>query len=179
MDAKLRDKLSAAACARLVMLPAFEQADILLAYMAMPHECSPADAVEFAWRAGKKVAFPVCEENFALGLYLPSGADSFIRGKYGIMEPDPRRCARIAGEQIDCVIVPGLAFDAQGQRLGQGAGYYDRLLQKSGAYRIGLCFPHQLVSAVPADAHDCAMDAVVDAEHFIFTKDTERKHKPS
>lgn len=169
MDAQTRNALSEAACARLVMLSAFREAECILAYMAMPHECDPARAVEAGWRSGKRIVFPVCEENFALGLYLPSGGDAFVQGKYGIWEPDIRRSVRVDPEKLDCVIVPGIAFDKAGGRLGQGAGYYDRLLTGIKAFRIGLCFPMQITELVPTDKYDCKMDAIVSAGQYFFT----------
>ncbi len=172
MSAAERARLSKAACEALVRLPTFQSADCILAYMAMPHECDPASAVYAAWKGGKKVAFPVCEEDYGLSVYLPAGADAFVRGKYGIMEPDRRRSVRLSPKQIDCAIVPGLAFDETGARLGQGAGYYDRFLRECGAYLIGLAFPGQLVERVPVLKHDRAVDAVITAQGCTFLKET-------
>ncbi len=169
IDAEKRRALSEKACERIKELPEFLSARYILSYMAMPNECDPAEAVRFAWKNGQKVVFPVCEEGNTLGLYLPAGADAFVRGKYGIMEPDTLRSVRISIEQIDCIIVPGLAFDRGGRRLGQGAGYYDRLLCESGAYRIALAFPDQIISEVPVASHDALMNAVVTAENCFVT----------
>lgn len=169
MAPALRTALSQSACETIEKLPAFAEAEYVLAYMAMPHECDPAWLVERAWSSGKKVVFPVCEAEYKLGLYLPAGNDAFIRGKYGISEPEPLRCVRIELEKIDFAIIPGLAFDAHCARLGQGAGYYDRLLSNTDAFLLGLGFPSQIIARVPTLPHDRSMDAVITAEHAFFT----------
>jgi 5-formyltetrahydrofolate cyclo-ligase len=83
------------------------------------------------------------------------------RGPYGIMEPKSSCTARPAG-RMDLIIVPGVAFDGKGGRLGRGAGYYDRLLAKAkGVFKVGLCFREQLVKKIPMKAHDIRMNKVI------------------
>lgn len=161
-----RRLLSEAACARVEALPAFERASYILAYMAMPHECDVAPLVQLARRLGKQVAFPLCVEGETarLALYAPEDETAFRRGKYGIWEPDPARSICWTAQTPDCILVPGVAFDAACNRLGQGAGYYDRLLAQTRAYLIGMAFPAQLVPHVPTDAHDHALHAVASAD---------------
>ncbi|MBQ8657485.1 MAG: 5-formyltetrahydrofolate cyclo-ligase [Prevotella sp.] len=87
--------------------------------------------------------------------------DDLRRGAFGIMEP----CGELFTdyERIDLIVVPGMAFDAEGHRLGRGRGYYDRLLARvpNNIYKIGLCFPFQLVDHVPTDENDISMDEVL------------------
>jgi 5-formyltetrahydrofolate cyclo-ligase len=104
-------------------------------------------------------------------IYLPSieGDDIVIRqykseqdlkvGKYGILEPVGAVLDN--PEEINLVIVPGRAFDIRGYRLGRGKGYYDRLLTKMRAIKIGVCFDCQYIFRVPAEEHDIPMDYVV------------------
>lgn len=83
-------------------------------------------------------------------------------GAYGIMEPEGP--AFTAYDDIDLIITPGVAFDVNHNRLGRGKGYYDRFLQQmrqTHAYKIGVCFPHQLVDSIPVTAYDIPMDEVV------------------
>ncbi len=169
LQTQAREAFSFAACERLAALPNFTAASCILAYQAMPHECDPQRLVMLARDAGKKVAFPVCEEGFSLRLWIPRSPDAFQRGKYGIWEPDPLRSKRIEADALDLIVVPGVAFDANCRRLGQGAGYYDRLLQNAGAVKIGIAFPLQIVAAVPAGAHDVTLDAVVTAD-TVFSR---------
>lgn len=83
------------------------------------------------------------------------------KGVYGI--PEPRAfCKRRPACQMDIIIVPGVAFDKKGGRLGRGGGYYDRLLWKARkVFKIGLCFREQTVKKVPVKAHDVRVDKVI------------------
>ena len=79
--------------------------------------------------------------------------------RYGILEPDGEPFTEY--ESIDLAIIPGMAFALNGKRLGRGRGYYDRLLAKiPTTYKLGLCFPFQILDAIPSDDHDVPMDEV-------------------
>lgn len=151
---------SALACGRLCALPEFQRAGVILAYMAMDHECSPAPAVEEARRNGKAVAFPLCGPDCSLRLLVPWGQSSFCRGRYGIWEPIPEKCHEVEPTELDFIILPGLAFDRACNRLGQGAGYYDRLLPRTRAFLAGLGLDIQLVEQAPAGPLDIPLHAV-------------------
>lgn len=144
----------------LLDMPAFQAADCILAYMALPGECDPAFAVEAARAAGKTVAFPRCEEAGTLSLWAPAGPADLEMGHYGIWEPVPARCRPVQPRQVDLAIVPGLAFDGAGGRLGRGAGYYDRLLKGMRAVKVGFAFSCQVLPAVPVWVQDVGMDAL-------------------
>ena len=81
-------------------------------------------------------------------------------GTFGIQEPEGETFE--AFDQIELVVVPGMAFDKEGKPLGRGKGFYDRLLPKlTNAKKIGICFPYQLVDTVPTDAQDIPMDKII------------------
>ncbi|NCB31821.1 MAG: 5-formyltetrahydrofolate cyclo-ligase, partial [Clostridia bacterium] len=153
-------KQSAMACERLAAIPEMQRAGILLAYMAMAHECSPALAVKAAHKEGKIVAFPLCGPDFSLQLLVPKGENAFRPGSYGIWEPIPEQCDAVEPEKMDLIILPGIAFDRACNRLGQGAGYYDRLLPKTRAFLVGLGLDIQLVERVPTTPLDMPLHAV-------------------
>lgn len=159
-DAAL-EKKSRDAAARLASLPAFYEAKTILAYKAMRHECDPDFAVREAVRAGKRVAFPVCARDNGLRLFVPHAPESFRRGAYGIMEPDANQAVEIEPLEVDFIIVPGLAFDRRGGRLGRGEGYYDRLIAKTSAVKVGFAFDVQIVEHVPKTLYDIYMDKIV------------------
>ncbi|MDR0841119.1 MAG: 5-formyltetrahydrofolate cyclo-ligase [Christensenellaceae bacterium] len=155
---------SALACERVCALIAYQCADTILAYKALPRECDPAGIVEHARLRGKRVAFPLCGPGNTLRLYLPLGGEgAFVRGKYGIWEPNPANCQEISPLELNLVLTPLVAFDAACARLGQGGGYYDRLLRQTTAQRVGLALEEQRVESIPVDAYDVPLQAVVTA----------------
>ncbi len=127
--------------------------------------CSLADepdtaAVLEAWRRDRRVVVPRVEgEEMRFFDYDPATS---VRGAFGIVEPGPgaRLCRP---DEIDLLVVPGVAFSASGARLGRGRGYYDRYLSLPGirAATIGVGYAHQLVAELPTEPHDVRMDRVV------------------
>jgi 5-formyltetrahydrofolate cyclo-ligase len=83
-----------------------------------------------------------------------------LSGQFGIREPAPT-CVEIPLADLDLVLVPGVAFDASGHRLGRGKGYYDRLLEHFAGKKIGIAFDEQMVGAVPTEKNDGRMDVIV------------------
>ncbi|MDO4568244.1 MAG: 5-formyltetrahydrofolate cyclo-ligase [Clostridia bacterium] len=170
LPSQRRCALSAAACDLLVQTEAFERADMVLAYMPLPYECSPLSLCRVARRMGKRVAFPLCCEGGVLELYSPLDADSdaaFAVGAYGILEPVRERCVEVALDDVALIIAPGIAYSVGRVRLGQGGGYYDRLLAGAHAHKVGLCFPFQVLDDIPFEPHDAVMDAIVSADGII------------
>lgn len=85
--------------------------------------------------------------------------DDLKKGAYGILEPSVVKTAD--EKDIDVILVPGLAFDRHGGRMGFGKGYYDRLLETSIAVKIGLCYDFQLFDTIPTESHDVPMDFII------------------
>lgn len=102
-------------------------------------------------------------ENEALGLYLYHPGKAWTNGPFGLKEPDTETWERVSPSLIDMAIVPGLAFDKAGGRLGRGRGFYDRLLAHPGfrGIKIGLCWEWQLLPLVPCEASDARMNQVI------------------
>ncbi len=159
-----------AAAARVLRCEQFLRARTLMLYRSTPLEIDTVPLLIAAEAAGKKVAYPVCVDDFSMIAAVPGSPDAWQRGRYGIWAPALERSEIITPEQIDLVIVPGVAFDRQCFRLGQGRGYYDRFLSAAHAYRIGCAFDVQIVPALPAEAHDIPMDLVVSAHHTFTRK---------
>ncbi len=159
-----RAEAAAAACGHLIALAPYRSAEAVLWYVSMPSELATAPAIEAALAEGKRVAVPWCDgEN--LGLWRLESVRELEPGTWGIPEPPPARRGeperRIAPGAIELVVVPGLAFDRRGRRLGHGKGYYDRLLARSPAVRAGLCYDAQVLPEVPAGPRDAVMDWLV------------------
>ena len=156
-----------AACGHLGALPAYRKAAVVLWYASMPSELATAPGIEAALAEGKRVAVPWCDGD-DLGLWRVESRSELVPGTWGIPEPpaarrgDPER--RTAPEELELVVVPGLAFDRRGRRLGHGKGYYDRLLARTPAARVGLCYATQVFPEVPAGPRDAVMDWLVTEE---------------
>lgn len=154
-------ELSRLACLQAQRHSAFINAQVMLAYMAMPHEADPALLVQAARQEGKRVAFPFCAPNHTLLALEPEGPDCFEPDSYGILTPIRSRSREIAPGELELVVVPGLAFDTHGGRMGRGAGYYDRFLRKTEAFRLGFCLSVQLLQWLPMDRYDCYMHGLI------------------
>ncbi len=92
-------------------------------------------------------------------------------GSYGILEPRTEKIRKTRVEDIDLIIVPGVAFDKKGNRIGHGKGYYDRLLDKTNATKIGLAFEFQLLKEIPTDKHDLPIDILITEKRIIKCQD--------
>ena len=154
-----RAALSRDAAARLLEHPRWQTARTVLLYHALPDEVSTEALLFEARRQGKRVLLPVVVGD-DLELREYRGAGAMAEGAFHIQEPVGEAVDDLSG--LDLAVVPGVAFTRQGHRLGRGRGYYDRLLSRiSEVYKIGLCWPFQLVDDLPAEPHDIPMDAVV------------------
>ena len=113
---------------------------------------------------GKTVFLPKVLDDETMELCRYTGRESLREGAFHIMEPITEFFCKddLTKEPSPCyALIPGLAFDAQGHRLGRGKGYYDRFLTSFKGKTIGVCFDFQKVAEVPVDAHDVAVDRVV------------------
>ena len=139
----------------------FRQARTVLLYWSMDDEVFTHDFV-CKWADRKRVLLP-CVKGDVLELRAFRGLDSLRPGEgFGIPEPVGELFADYG--TIDLIIVPGVAFDARGNRLGRGRGYYDKILKETGSARkIGVCFDFQFIDDVPVDALDVRMDTVIHA----------------
>jgi len=120
---------------------------------------------------GKTVALPCFlpeTEIYVACRILNASVDVQI-GKYGIREPSPR-CPEVPLNQLDFVLVPGVAFDMNGRRLGRGKGYYDRLLAQVGGQTCGVAFDEQIVDEVPAGPNDIDLNCILTPTRWIDPK---------
>lgn len=156
--------------ARLVWsLPEMRAARVILLYASLPMEV-PTDAIaEEAWRRGVEVTYPRCLPPADLTLHQVRGlAELREEGSFGIREPAPA-CRLTAPDEVDVALLPGLAWDRSGTRLGRGAGYYDRLLAdpRFRAHRAGLFFAVQEFPTLPSDPWDQPIHSVVTEKEIV------------
>lgn len=160
--AEERDRRSGVVLSRLESSPPFKRANCVCLYLALPSEVETRPAIEAAWRSGKRVLVPRVDGR-ELSLHELTSFADLVVGRFGVEEPDPSRCRASSLDGADCVVLPGVAFDAEGRRLGRGGGYYDRLLVRMGRgpARVGLAFAFQRVARVPESPHDQRVDFVI------------------
>lgn len=154
-----RGRIDACACSRdLVRLlnawPVWREARTICAFCAISGEPDILDP----WPIDKRIALPRVQGD-EMSFHWISGRDELVPGRFGIWEPSPE--ASPAGFSFDLILVPGMAFDRRGGRLGRGRGYYDRFLASASGFLAGICFDDQLVPEVPCDSHDVRMNEVV------------------
>lgn len=143
-------------------------AEFVLAYTATPEEIDPAPAIERLQSCGATIAYPRIEAPRVLGLHVVDPGTRLLAGPFGLTEP-PADAPRIEPDEIDAVIVPGVAFDERCWRLGYGGGYYDRLLPllRADCVRIGVAYDEQVLETIPAEEHDVRLHAVVTPTRVI------------
>ncbi len=159
-----RATASRQASERLLALEEIREAELVLFYMAMRTEIDPAEAMAECLREGVRIAVPKVdvESGELEAIEVVSLADKhFVRDTLGV--PVPRHGKLVRVTELDAVVVPGVAFDRAGHRLGRGAGYYDRLLIRlpPRCRTIGFGFGFQLLERVPVDTTDRSVSAVV------------------
>ena len=161
---------AAAIADALLALPELARVRTILVYSALPAELDPALAVTTLRTRGVRVAYPRIEAPGVLDLHLVDHELELVPGPFGLSQPDAR-APRAQRESIDAVIVPGVAFDESGRRLGYGGGYYDRLLPmlRPDCIRIGIAFDQQLLPRIPSEEHDVDVDMVVTPSRVIRT----------
>ena len=157
-------KLSQKICTRLEGTDMFQKADCIALYYATGDEVQTSVLIE-KWYGKKKIVLPVISsENIHFHTF--TGKENLSVNSRSILEPISTE--EILPKNIDLFIVPGVAFDRKGNRLGRGKGFYDRYLADVTKTMIGICFDFQLIDFVPAEEHDIKMDMII-TENFTVS----------
>lgn len=136
--------------------PDFKKAKRVMLYASLPDEVQTLDFIQ-RWRATKEIILPTVVGDDIIPVALEAGT-AFAVGDFNI--PEPQNHPYEGG--YDLIVVPGMAFDSAGNRLGRGKGYYDRFLsQHAGIKKIGICFDFQKVKSVPTEPTDVRMDEIL------------------
>lgn len=143
----------------------FKNAHHILTYHSLPDEISTI--AHFNWANDKHLYLPrVAGDSLEI---LPYGNTAI--GSFRIHEPIGEDIINV--QEIELAIIPGVAFDRNGARMGRGKGYYDRLLSTTNALKIGICYDCQLLDSIPQETHDIKMDAIVTpTQQIILTHNT-------
>ncbi len=161
-----KDDLSRRICATFMALPEYRAARTVLFYVDVRSEVRTRRSLPDALRSGKRIVVPYCVEN-QLELFLLESMDELAVGAFRILEPKPELrplpAKQVAVGELDLIMVPGVAFDRRGARMGHGFGYYDRLLEhaRPDTPLVALAFECQLFPEVPTQAHDVFMDKII------------------
>jgi 5-formyltetrahydrofolate cyclo-ligase len=155
-----RARMSDEVARKVLALPAVVDARTVMAFSSFGSEVDTGPIIERLERDGRRVALPLTEGRIIVAVAYRSG-DQVKPSSFGALEPAGGE--KVAPEQIDVVVVPGLAFDRSGHRVGYGRGFYDRFLGalRPDALTVGICFSVQLVDEVPHGRGDRAVDLVV------------------
>ena len=134
----------------------------VLCYAALKDEINADYIIEKALKDGKKVAVPLCtDKNGNMEFYYINSLSELCEGAFGIREPDPQKSMKVDDYSGCICLVPALAFDKRGYRLGYGKGYYDRFIKKFIIISAGLCYNELLSDELPAEKHDEAVDYII------------------
>lgn len=140
-------------------LPRWQDARVVAAYSALPGEPD----LRLLPQAGQRTVLLPRVKGEELVFHAVKDPADLRAGAFGVMEPDPVKCPVFDPREADLIFVPGVAFTAEGGRLGRGRGYYDRLLASlpASVLRVGVCFSCQIVDSLPQEAHDQRVDLVL------------------
>ena len=149
-------------CANLNAQPFFQNAISILFFAPLPDEVDLWPLLETSLQAEKIVALPRFEpaRQSYVACRVKNLRSEIVSGRFNIREPSAS-CTEISPKVLDLVLVPGVAFDLNGRRLGHGKGYYDRLLRTVHGSKVGIAFDQQMVEKIPAEAHDAQMDFIL------------------
>ena len=153
---------------KLLSLEAVQKARTVFAYAAMEDEVQTEALIASLLDRRKQVAIPLVTGKRAMEAVLVPAMDALEMGAYGILTVRSERREFLPPQEIDCVIVPGVAFGLDGSRLGMGGGYYDTFLPKAAkAVKIAAAFQCQIADHIPSLPHDCGVDWIA-TEQGVF-----------
>ncbi|OYT27742.1 5-formyltetrahydrofolate cyclo-ligase [Thermoplasmatales archaeon ex4572_165] len=156
---------------KLFGLKEYKDAKIVLFYVSYDGEVFTHELIKEALD-DKKVVVPISnKKDCSLSLSILEFWDDLIEGPYRILEPKKDCIKEISIDEIDLIVVPGVAFDENGNRLGHGKGYYDRLLEKTKAKTVGLAFEFQIVKNIPTDRNDVPVDLIITKDRIVKCSD--------
>ena len=149
----------------------FHSAKTVMLYEDFRNEAKTDLIFSACINAGKKVVLPLTDEEFRIHAFYIEDESCLRLSRLGILEPDPPKCLPCLPSEIDFFIIPGVAFDRLGNRLGYGKGCYDRFLAdaRPNAVRVGLAYDFQVCPNIPKDPQDQPMDALVTEKGLLLT----------
>ena len=152
----------------LLSLDEIKKADTILCYISLDDEIYTDEIVRVLLDSGKSVGAPYCVDNNGnMDFYYITDFDDLRIQSFGVREPVIEKCKKVTSFDNTIIILPGLCFDSNGNRLGYGKGYYDRFLQIHSLISVGLCYNSLIVKKVPTDMYDKKADIIVTENDII------------
>lgn len=154
---------------RFLQSPQYRNAACLALYSSIHNEVQTEEVARSAIAAGKSLVYPRIKGEHLEFVLVPALTE-LAAGTYGVLEPQGRELVPVAA--LDVIVVPGVAFDRDGHRLGYGRGFYDRVLAgcREGCAKVGFAYDFQLVAALPAAQHDRKLSMLVtESSTLTFT----------
>ncbi len=145
---------------RFLMTEEYHNAKQILCYAGTKYEIDTSSLIYASFANGKKVALPRCNGE-RLDFYYIESLEDLTVGSYGIMEPDIKKCKKVADFRESVLVAPGLGFGPDGRRIGYGKGYYDRFIAKYSGKVIGLCYYPLVKLNIPVEETDCKIDVLI------------------
>ncbi|MBC8392989.1 MAG: 5-formyltetrahydrofolate cyclo-ligase [Deltaproteobacteria bacterium] len=150
----------------------FLESTVVLLYINRPNEVNTSRIIKRTYKQNKIVVLPSFDtDKYEMTMYKVDNPDTDLTlGWRGILEPDPSRCKHIPIDFIDIAIIPGLAFDEKGGRIGSGEGYYDRLIPKLPitTRKVSLSLENQVIQQVPMENNDRHVDIIITEDRIIY-----------
>ena len=148
--------------------PVYRNSGTVMFYLAMPDEPQTEPLIQDALQRGKRICVPLLGEKYGeMTAAAITSLDDLVIGKLGLKMPNPGKTEHIPPTAIDLVVVPAVAFDRGGNRLGMGAGYYDRFLMGKRCLLLGVTWTCQLIDKLPCEEHDIRMRYLLTEDGFF------------
>ena len=148
----------------------FKNAEIIAIYKSFSSEVSTEEIIKYALKSGKEITLPRVNKSKLDFYEIKSIDEKLIKSNFGIEEPIENSKTFVDKQKIDLVVVPGLAFDKEKNRLGYGGGFYDRFLAGINALKIGICFDEQLLKneTLPVKETDVKLDIIITDKEMVI-----------
>ena len=155
---------------KLLQTEEYKNTKTLLAFVSKDIEINTEKIIEQALADGKTLALPKCKEENLMDFYIVNSLSQLKEGYYGLLEPDPEKCTMLKDTANTICLVPGLAFDREGYRIGFGKGYYDRFLLDYNGVTVGMCYAKCVHESLPKGYYDRPIDILITEKYKIDTR---------
>jgi 5-formyltetrahydrofolate cyclo-ligase len=149
----------------------YKKANTIFAFVSFKSEADTHKIIKHAIKDRKIICVPRIEsKQKGIEIFKIDGFNQLKKGYFGILEPD-ESCTEVDKKDIDLILMPGVAFDRQGGRVGYGAGFYDKFLSdmNNNVNKIAVAYHFQVLHDIPMDEHDVRIDGIITEEESIFT----------